>query len=55
MNDSKPCPHCGNKKMIVTQTSGGLFRATCVNICCYAKGPLATSRIEAIEKWNDRK
>lgn len=57
MNELKPCPFCGSDNIfahsIPNYTRNWNWTVRCNN--CDYQGPIAASKEEAIEKWNDRK
>jgi Restriction alleviation protein Lar len=62
MSDLKPCPFCEevDRLTVVENTGGKLFGEggeLVFVLCggCWARGPYAESKYEAIHAWNNRK
>lgn len=58
MSEIKPCPFCGNKKIVITShisKNGNTYaKASCRN-CTASVWVCGTDKDKAVETWNSRK
>lgn len=45
------CPFCGGEMITIIEDGR---QNCCMCQDCYAQGPTASSKVEAVEGWNDR-
>lgn len=51
----KPCPFCGEKRILFSENPDKYISVGCILIKCGSLGPLRKTYQEAIEAWNERK